>query len=186
MFGSGAGMLALTAATAAVTVVAAIATSAATARWWTAGATTTLTTRTTALASALSVPLITSRNERSTAAVRHMKAVSRNGQYCCCAEREIFYIEVYMKAVYVEEDSILKYFIFGIDEKKDEIDSEEYQFENIEIIKSKAFQNQWNIKRVLFDEKLKTIEKEAFKDCSKLEVFCCCQVSNLQKRNRES
>lgn len=71
-----------------------------------------------------------------------------------------------MKAVYVEEDSILKYFIFGIDEKKDEIDSEEYQFENIEIIKSKAFQNQWNIKRVLFDEKLKTIEKEAFKDCS--------------------
>ena len=87
-----------------------------------------------------------------------------------------------MKAVYVEEDSILKYFIFGIDEKKDEIDSEEYQFENIEIIKSKAFQNLRNVKRVIFDEKLKTIEKEAFKDCSKLEVFCCCQVSNLQKK----
>ena len=29
---------------------------------------------------------------------------------------------------------------------------------------------------------MKTIEKEAFKDCSKLEVFCCCQVSNLQKK----
>lgn len=81
-------MLALTAATAAVTVVAAIATSAATARWWTAGATTTLTTRTTALASALSVPLITSRNERSAAAVRHMKALSRNGQYFCCGSKK--------------------------------------------------------------------------------------------------
>ena len=87
-----------------------------------------------------------------------------------------------MKAVYVEEDSILKYFIFGMNEKNDEIDSEEYQFENIEIIKSKAFQNLWNVKRVIFDEKLKIIEKEAFKDCSKLEVFCCCQVSNLQKK----
>ena len=87
-----------------------------------------------------------------------------------------------MKAVYVKEDSILKYFIFGIDEKKDEIDSEEYQFENIEIIKSKAFQNLWNVKKVLFDEKLKIIEKEAFKDCSELEVFCCGQVSNLQKK----
>ena len=87
-----------------------------------------------------------------------------------------------MKAVYVEEDSILKYFIFGMNEKNDEIDSEEYQFENIEIIKSKAFQNQWNVKRVIFDEKLKIIEKEAFKDCSELEVFCCWQVSDLQKK----
>ena len=87
-----------------------------------------------------------------------------------------------MKAVYEKEDSILKYFIFGIDEKKDEIDSEEYQFENIEIIKSKAFQNLWNVKRVIFDEKLKIIEKEAFKDCSKLEVFCCWQVSDRQNK----
>ena len=87
-----------------------------------------------------------------------------------------------MKAVYVKENNELKYFIFGMNEKNDEIDSEEYQFENIEIIKSKASQNPWNVKRVLFDEKLKTIEKEAFKDCSKLEVFCCCQVSNLQKK----
>lgn len=86
-----------------------------------------------------------------------------------------------MKAVYVKEDSILKYFIFGMNEKNDEINSEEYQFENIEIIKSKAFQNPWNVKRVLFDEKLKTIEKESFKDCSELEVFCCGQVSDLQK-----
>ncbi|MCI6186794.1 MAG: hypothetical protein MR739_06430 [Spirochaetia bacterium] len=49
-------------------------------------------------------------------------------------------------------------------------------------MKSKAFQNLWNVKRVLFDEKLKIIEKEAFKDCSELEVFCCGQVSNLQKK----
>ena len=87
-----------------------------------------------------------------------------------------------MKAVYVKENNELKYFIFGMNEKNDEIDSEEYQFENIEIIKSKAFQNLRNVKRVIFDEKLKIIEKEAFKDCSKLEVFCCCQVSNLQKK----
>ena len=53
-----------------------------------------------------------------------------------------------MKAVYVEEDSILKYFIFGMNEKNNEINSEEYQFENIEIIKSKAFQNLWNVKKV--------------------------------------
>ena len=86
-----------------------------------------------------------------------------------------------MKAVYVKENNELKYFIFGINEKNDEIDSEEYQFENIEIIKSKAFQNPWNVKRVLFDEKLKIIEKEAFKDCSELEVFSCGEVSDLQK-----
>ena len=60
-----------------------------------------------------------------------------------------------MKAVYVKENNELKYFIFGMNEKNDEIDSEEYRFENIEIIKSKAFQNLWNVKRVLFDEKLK-------------------------------
>ena len=86
-----------------------------------------------------------------------------------------------MKAVYVKENNELKYFIFGMNEKNDEINSEEYQFENIEIIKSKAFQNLWNVKRVLFDEKLKIIENEAFKNCSKLEVFCCGEVCNQQK-----
>ena len=44
-----------------------------------------------------------------------------------------------MKAVYVKENNELKYFIFGMNEKNDEIDSEEYRFENIEIIKNKAF-----------------------------------------------
>ena len=53
-----------------------------------------------------------------------MKAVSRIGQYCCCAERAKIFIKIlFIKAVYVEEDSILKYFIFGIDEKNNEIGS---------------------------------------------------------------
>ena len=33
--------------------------------------------------------------------------------------RNFFYIEVYMKAVYVKENNELKYFIFGMNEKKD-------------------------------------------------------------------
>ena len=82
-----------------------------------------------------------------------------------------------MKAVYVEENGILKYFIFGINETNDEIDSEEYRFEGIKIIKNNAFQNPRNVKRVFFDKNLKTIEKEAFKDCSDLEVFCCGEYS---------
>lgn len=86
-----------------------------------------------------------------------------------------------MKAVYIKENDKLDYFIFGMNEKNDEIDSEEYRFENIEIIKNKAFQSPWNVKRVFFDEKLKTIEKDAFKDCSELEVFCCGKFCDQQK-----
>lgn len=86
-----------------------------------------------------------------------------------------------MKAVYIKENDKLDYFIFGMNEKNDEIDSEEYRFENIEIIKNKAFQSPWNVKRVFFDEKLKTIEKDAFKECSELEVFCCGKFCDQQK-----
>ena len=75
-------MLTLTTATSAISVAAAVSPSTTTARW-TAGTATSLAATSKALASALSVPLITSRNERSTAAVRHMKAVRRNEQYCC-------------------------------------------------------------------------------------------------------
>ena len=47
-----------------------------------------------------------------------------------------------MKPVYIKDkDDGLKYFIFGINEKNDEIDSEEYRFEGIKIIKNNAFQN---------------------------------------------
>ena len=39
--------------------------------------------------------LLTSTNVRSTAAVRHMKAVSRNGQYCCGqSESKYFFTKV--------------------------------------------------------------------------------------------
>ena len=88
MFVSGVGIFARTKAGAALTVVAAVdGATTATVRL-TAGNKATLTAVTTTLVSVLFVPLLTSRNERSTTAVRHMKAVSRNGQYCCCAERE--------------------------------------------------------------------------------------------------
>lgn len=84
-----------------------------------------------------------------------------------------------MNSVYIlDNKNELKYFIFGMNEKNDEIDSEEYRFEGIEIIKSNAFQNPWDVKRLFFDENLKTIEKEAFKDCSDLEVFCCGEFSD--------
>ena len=79
-----------------------------------------------------------------------------------------------MNPVYIlDNKNELKYFIFGINETNDEIDSEEYRFEGIKIIKNNAFQNPRNVKRLVFDKNLKTIEKEAFKDCSDLEVFCC-------------
>lgn len=97
------------------------------------------------------------------------------------SERKFFIRGLYMKAVYIKENAKVDYFIFGMNEVNDEIDSEEYRFENIEIIKNKAFQSPWNVKRVFFDEKLKTIEKEAFKDCSELEVFCCGKFCDQQK-----
>lgn len=144
-----------TTATSVITVAAAITTTPTTARW-AAGAAATLTKGTATLVSALSVPLLTS-------------------------ERKFFIRSLYMKAVYIKENDKLDYFIFGMNEVNDEIDSEEYRFENIEIIKNKAFQSPWNVKRVFFDEKLKTIEKEAFKDCSELEVFCCGKFCDQQK-----
>ena len=85
-----------------------------------------------------------------------------------------------MKAVYVKENNTMKHFIFGINEKNNGIDSEEYQFNSIEIVGNKAFQNPWNIKRLFFDEKLMIIEKDAFKDCSELEVFCCGKISESE------
>ena len=84
-----------------------------------------------------------------------------------------------MKAVYVEEvEKTLKYFIFGL--KQDEDEYEEYHFKGIKTIAEKAFCSPWNVKRVFFDECLTTIKKEAFKDCSELEVFCC---GNLNLEN---
>lgn len=88
-----------------------------------------------------------------------------------------------MKPVYIKDkDDGLKYFIFGINEKNDEIDSEEYRFEGIKIIKNNAFQNPRNVRRLVFDKNLKTIGKEAFKDCSDLEVFCCGEYSGQETK----
>ena len=64
--------------------------------------------------------------------------------------------------------------------KNNELDSEEYLFKSIEIVGSKAFQNLWNVKRIFFDEKLMIIEKDAFEDCSELEVICCGKVSESE------
>ncbi|MBB5219228.1 hypothetical protein HNP77_001597 [Treponema rectale] len=76
---------------------------AATTAGWTAGAATTLTTGTATLVSALFVPLLTSRNERSTAAVRHMQAVSRNGQYCCRRrEKKILGEKIMKNTLYIQ------------------------------------------------------------------------------------
>ena len=77
-----------------------------------------------------------------------------------------------MKTVYIKKDKVIKYFIFGISENK-ENSCENIYFTDIETIESKAFQKWSNVKNIFWDEKLKTIENEAFKDCSGLEVFCC-------------
>lgn len=107
-----------------------------------------------------------------------------------------------MKPIFIRnEEKELKYFIFGSNVKVEEADdsgnsektegvaeSEEpkefedmddsYRFEDIEVISEKAFYNPWNLRRVYFDDNLKEIKKEAFEDCSELEVFCCGEVCN--------
>lgn len=88
-----------------------------------------------------------------------------------------------MKAVYVKDNNILKYFIFGIN---DENDCEEYHFKDIEVIKNNSFQNPWNLRRIFFDENLRIIEKEAFKNCEELEVLCCCEIEDDNFSGREN
>lgn len=107
-----------------------------------------------------------------------------------------------MKPIFIRnEEKELKYFIFGSNVKVEEADdsgnsektegvaeSEEpkefedmddsYRFEDIEVISEKAFYNPWNLRRVYFDDNLREIKKEAFEDCSELEVFCCGEVCN--------
>ena len=104
-----------------------------------------------------------------------------------------------MKPIFIRnEEKELKYFIFGsnikVEEADDSDDSEEskeskeskefedmddsYRFEDIKVISEKAFYNPWNLRRVYFDDNLKEIKKEAFEDCSELEVFCCGEVCN--------
>lgn len=95
-----------------------------------------------------------------------------------------------MKPIFIRnEEKELKYFIFGSNIKVEEADDSEeskefedmddsYRFEDIKVISEKAFYNPWNLRRVYFDDNLKEIKKEAFEDCSELEVFCCGEVCN--------
>lgn len=107
-----------------------------------------------------------------------------------------------MKPIFVQKSTNeLEYFIFGSNVKVEEADdsgnsektegvaeSEEpkefedmddsYIFKNIKSISEKAFYNPWNLRRVYFDNNLEKIKKEAFEDCSELEVFCCGEVCN--------
>lgn len=95
-----------------------------------------------------------------------------------------------MKPIFIRnEEKELKYFIFGsnikVEEADDSKESEEfedmddsYRFEDIKVISEKAFYNPWNLRRVYFDDNLEKIKKEAFEDCSELEVFCCGEVCN--------
>lgn len=98
-----------------------------------------------------------------------------------------------MKPIFVKNEKELEYFIFGSNVKVEEVEKTEdagnsekteefedmedsYRFEKIESISEKAFYNPWNLKRVYFDDNLKEIKKEAFEDCSELEVFCCGEL----------
>lgn len=92
-----------------------------------------------------------------------------------------------MKPIFVKNEKELKYFIFGSNIKVEEADDSEeskefedmddsYRFEDIKVISEKAFYNPWNLRRVYFDDNLEKIKKEAFEDCSELEVFCCGEV----------
>ena len=98
-----------------------------------------------------------------------------------------------MKPIFVKNEKELKYFIFGSNVKVEEPQKtgnagnskkteefedmdDSYRFEDIESISEKAFYAPWNLRRVYFDDNLKEIKKEAFEDCSELEVFCCGEV----------
>lgn len=90
-----------------------------------------------------------------------------------------------MKSIFVKnEEKELEYFIFGSNIKVEESEEskefedmdDSYRFKDIKSISEKAFYNPWNLRRVYFDDNLEKIKKEAFEDCSELEVFCCGEV----------
>lgn len=58
-----------------------------------------------------------------------------------------------MKTVYIKKDKVIKYFIFGISENK-ENSCENIYFTDIETIESKAFHKWSNVKNIFWDEKL--------------------------------
>lgn len=77
-----------------------------------------------------------------------------------------------MTAVYMKIKNSLERFIFGYKNNIQDLD-DVYQFKDIESISSGAFDPVYDFKQIYFDAKLQRIEKEAFKNCENLEVFCC-------------
>lgn len=63
----------------------------------------------------------------------------------------------------------LNYFIF----KKPVSDDKVVSLHNIDTVSERAFANCSGIEAIYFDKNLTTVEKEALKDCSELQVFCC-------------
>ena len=70
----------------------------------------------------------------------------------------------------------LKHFICALKEGKNE--KEELEFKDIDTIAQNAFINAIGVKEATFQGNLKTIKKEAFKNCEDLEVFCCGEKNN--------
>lgn len=89
-----------------------------------------------------------------------------------------------MKPIFVEsEEKELKYFIFGCNEKP-KTGEDSCIFKNIKSISEKAFYDPWNLRRVYFDDKLKEIKKEAFEDCTELEIFCCGKLCKKEENDK--
>lgn len=83
-----------------------------------------------------------------------------------------------MTPVYVEEGGELRYFIFGLCD-----DSDVCKLPDIKTIHESAFARHNGIKQIFCGSNLNLIEKEAFKDCKKLEVFCCKQEAEDTIKN---
>ena len=93
-----------------------------------------------------------------------------------------------MKPVYVakttteeQTETELKHFTCALKDGKNE--KEELEFKDIDTIAQNAFMNATDIKEICFNENLKTIKKEAFKNCGNLEVFRCKQSKEQNGKN---
>lgn len=88
-----------------------------------------------------------------------------------------------MKAVYISEKlGVLKYFVCAMEgansKNKENGDAEDYSFYGIKTIAEKAFISTNEVRRVFFDKTLTKIQKDAFKNCENLEVFCCRETES--------
>lgn len=81
------------------------------------------------------------------------------------------------KLVYIEEDTKqeLKRFLFST---YDDSDPHKAKFESIQVVGEKAFYEAKEINKLLFDDKLRNIKKQAFSDMENLELFCCGKIDS--------